>query len=55
VKVKRERTDDDPRPRKFARPSAGDALLELEEDGESFRESSTATLPTDEKVVIELD
>ena len=54
IKVKRERTDDNPRPRKSARPSAGDALLELDDDGEGFRDSSTATLP-DERVVIELD
>ncbi|KAK3722677.1 hypothetical protein LTR37_002248 [Vermiconidia calcicola] len=54
AKVKREKSDDNPRRRKKARPNAGDTQLELD-DTDSFRRASTDTLPTTEREVIELD
>lgn len=53
-KIKRERKDENPSPRKVSRPSAGDTQLELDDDG-SVRESSIATLDREEQEVIELD
>ncbi|KAK4496758.1 hypothetical protein PRZ48_012741 [Zasmidium cellare] len=53
-KIKRERKDENPRPRKVSRPSNGDTQLELDDEG-SFRESSTATLDREEPEIIELD
>ncbi|KAK3621164.1 hypothetical protein LTR56_022962 [Elasticomyces elasticus] len=41
--MKRERTDDNPRPRKVARPARSSTVLELDDD-DFVRESSTATL-----------
>lgn len=54
VKIKREKADENPRPRKISRPSAGDTQFEIGDDG-GFRQASTSTLAPDEKVVIELD
>ncbi|KAK5729525.1 hypothetical protein LTS12_027332 [Elasticomyces elasticus] len=52
--VKRERTDDNPRPRKVARPARGFAVLEFDND-DFVRESSTATLAqTPQAEVIDL-
>lgn len=53
-KIKRERADNNPRPRKVSRPSAGDTQFEIGDDG-SVRESSTATLGRQEHEIIELD
>ena len=52
VKIKREQADENPRPRKLARPSPGNTQLELDDDG-GVRESSTATL--EGPVMIEID
>ncbi|KAK0937568.1 hypothetical protein LTR29_010901 [Friedmanniomyces endolithicus] len=52
VKVKRERTDDNPRRRKVARPSRNSMQLELDEEG-GVRESATPTFA--EREIIELD
>ncbi|KAF2480192.1 hypothetical protein BDY17DRAFT_33815 [Neohortaea acidophila] len=52
VKVKQEHADDNPRPRKIARPRAGDTQLELDDDG-GLRESSTATLQAPEIIVLD--
>ncbi|KAK0247167.1 hypothetical protein LTS09_017689 [Friedmanniomyces endolithicus] len=52
VKVKRERTDDNPRRRKVARSSRHSTQLELDEEG-GVRESATPTLA--EREIIELD
>lgn len=52
AKIKRECADQNPRPRKVSRPSAGDTQLEIDDDGR-VRESSTATLGGPE--VIEID
>lgn len=52
VKIKREHADDNPRPRKIARPRAGDTQLELDDDG-GVREGSTATLPALEVIVLD--
>ncbi|KAK5116688.1 hypothetical protein LTR62_007362 [Meristemomyces frigidus] len=52
VQIKRERSDDNPRPRKGARPSPESTLLEILDD-DTVREAWTAALPP--KVVIELD
>jgi uncharacterized protein with von Willebrand factor type A (vWA) domain len=53
--IKREmKEEDNPRPRKVARPSPGDTQLELGDDG-SFRERSTSALPRAEIEIIELD
>lgn len=46
--------DDNPRPRKVSRPSAGDTQLQIDDDG-NFREASVATLGREEREVIELD
>jgi hypothetical protein len=54
VKVKRERKDDNPRPRKAARPTTGATLLALDDEN-GVRELSTATLENEEREVIELD
>ena len=54
TKIKREKADDNPRPRKVARPSAGDTQLQIDDDG-SVREESTATLAAEEREVIEID
>ncbi|KAK4909482.1 hypothetical protein LTR49_021761 [Elasticomyces elasticus] len=40
--MKRERTDDNPRPRKVARPARSSTVLEFDDD-DFVRESSTAT------------
>ncbi|KAF2160292.1 hypothetical protein M409DRAFT_29147 [Zasmidium cellare ATCC 36951] len=53
-KIKRERADENPRPRKVSRPSAGDVQLELNDEG-NFQQSSTASLGRKEQEVIELD
>jgi hypothetical protein len=57
VKIKRERQDDDPRPRKVARLSAGAKHLEIDETSGNFREASVATLGRvkPEPVVIDSD
>jgi hypothetical protein len=52
IKVKREQADENPRPRKVSRPSAGDTQLEIDDDGR-VRESSTPTIA--EREVIEID
>lgn len=52
MKVKRERTDDNPRPRKVSRPTRESTQLELDNDGR-VRASSTPTLA--EQEIIELD
>ncbi|KAK1057011.1 hypothetical protein LTR74_014470 [Friedmanniomyces endolithicus] len=52
VKVKRERTDENPRPRKVARPSRHSTQLELDEEG-GVRESATPTVA--EREIIDLD
>ncbi|KAK3706739.1 hypothetical protein LTR37_012584 [Vermiconidia calcicola] len=54
IKVKREATDDSPRPRKKVRPGRGDTQLEFAEDGK-VREASTDTLEAAGREVIELD
>lgn len=54
LKVKRERQDDNPRPRKAARPSAGASQLEIDDDGD-FQESSTAPWGFVEHEIIEID
>ena len=54
MQIKRKKIDDNPRPRKVSRPSAGDTQLEISDDGD-VREGSTSTLAPAEKVVIELD
>lgn len=54
MKIKREKEDNNPRPRKKARPSVGDTQLEIDDDG-GFRERSISTLPAVEREVIELD
>lgn len=55
VRMKREREDDNPRPRKIARPSAASTLLELDDDDGEFREVSTDTLGRVEREIIEID
>ncbi|KAK0270073.1 hypothetical protein LTR35_014321 [Friedmanniomyces endolithicus] len=52
VKVKRERTDENPRPRKVARPSRHSTQLELDKEG-GVRESATPTLA--EREIVDLD
>ena len=52
VKIKREKADENPRPRKVAKPKAGDTRLEIDDEG-FVRESSTATLAGSE--IIEID
>lgn len=52
VKVKREKMDENPRPKKAARPSQGDTQLQLDDDG-NVREDSTETLAARE--IIEID
>ncbi|TKA68034.1 hypothetical protein B0A55_08372 [Friedmanniomyces simplex] len=52
VKIKRERTDENPRPRKVARPTRNSTQLELDDDG-GVRESSTPSVVPRE--IIELD
>ncbi|KAK5710576.1 hypothetical protein LTR15_012905 [Elasticomyces elasticus] len=48
--IKRERTDDNPRPRKVARPNRASTVLEFDDDN-SVRESSTATFAPGSEVV----
>ncbi|KAK4891814.1 hypothetical protein LTR27_009666 [Elasticomyces elasticus] len=48
--IKRERTDDNPRPRKVARPNRASTVLEFDDDN-SVRESSTATFAPGPEVV----
>ncbi|KAK5697157.1 hypothetical protein LTR97_007292 [Elasticomyces elasticus] len=48
--IKRERTDDNPRPRKVARPNRASTVLEFDDDN-SVRESSTATFAPRSEVV----
>ncbi|KAK4951596.1 hypothetical protein LTR10_010573 [Elasticomyces elasticus] len=48
--IKRERTDDNPRPRKVARPNRASTVLEFDVDN-SVRESSTATFAPRSEVV----
>ncbi|KAK3109587.1 hypothetical protein LTR53_016998 [Teratosphaeriaceae sp. CCFEE 6253] len=50
--IKRERTDDSPRPRKVARPMRDSTQLELDDDGQ-VRETSTPS--NAEREIIELD
>ncbi|KAK4549817.1 hypothetical protein LTR36_005118 [Oleoguttula mirabilis] len=52
VKIKRERADINPRPRKVARPNANSTQLEVDDNGR-VRESSTPTIA--EQEVIQLD
>lgn len=52
VKVKREKSDENPRPKKASKPSRGDTQLEIDVEG-NVRESSTANL--DAKEIIEID
>ena len=54
IQIKREKIDDNSRPRKVSRPSVGDTQLEMSDDGD-VREGSTSTLAPAERVVIELD
>ncbi|EME38589.1 hypothetical protein DOTSEDRAFT_29615 [Dothistroma septosporum NZE10] len=55
-KIERERADADgnPRPRKIARPQAGDTLLAINDAGD-FSQASTDSLGRNEKEVVELD
>ena len=52
-KIKRETHDQHPRPRKIARPIAGDTVLKMDAEDDSFREASTSTL--EEREIIDLD
>ncbi len=55
LKIKRERHEDgNPRPRKIARPRAGDTQLEIDEGG-NFREDAESTLDPAGTEVIEID
>lgn len=53
AKIKREKADQNPRPRKIARPSVGSTQLEVRDDGQ-VRAASTPTL-AEEREIIELD
>lgn len=47
--------DDNPRPRKMARPSAASTQLELDEVSGGFREASAETVGRVEPEIIEID
>lgn len=50
IKIKRERADDNPRPRKASRPSHGSAQFEIDDDGR-VRASSTPTVKVESEVI----
>lgn len=55
MKVKQERSDDNPRPRKVARPSGDSTQLEIDETGNGFQEASVDTVGRVEPEIIEID
>lgn len=52
--IKNDPTDDNPKPRKKARPNAGATMLEINDDG-TFHESTVPADATGDGIVLDLD